>query len=118
MLIYKIHKWLFSFALLASVVSFSSFIVYTETPVGSPTELLLVEKPVSKTAIYYFGIINSNNKHSFNFSFKTFLKKYNSTHSLKFKTIKEQALRYSNYIHFKVFTNSIKQDYYHKIFIG
>ena len=36
MLIYKIHKWLFSFALLASVVSFSSFIVYTETLVGSP----------------------------------------------------------------------------------
>ena len=118
MLYLKKHKWLFSIALIASIVSFSGYINHTESLASNPTELLLVKKPVSKTAIYYFGIVNSNINHSFNFSFKTLLKNYNSIHSLMFNTLHERALQYVNHIQFKSLTNSINQDEYHKIFIG
>ena len=118
MLYLKIHKWLFSIALIASIVSFSGYINHTETMVSNSTELLLVKKPVSKTAVYYFGIVNSDISHSFNFSFKTLLKNYNLKHSLMFKTINERALQYVNHIQFKGFIHFINQDHYHKIFIG
>ncbi len=118
MLYLKIHKWLFSIALIASIVSFSGYINHSETVMSSPIELLIAKKPVSKAVIYYFGIVNPNIKHSFNFSFKSCLKNYNSIHSLQFKTVNEIALQYVSYVQFKEFIYSVNQDYYLKIFIG
>ena len=118
MLYFKINKWLFSLALIASIVSFSGYINHTESLVSSPTELILVKKPVSKTAIYYFGIVNSNINHSFNFSFKTLLRASNSWVILQLEDIKDKELQYANSIQFKVLKHSVNQDEYHKIFIG
>ena len=115
---FKIHKWLFSIALITSIVSFSGYINHTETLVSSPTELLLVKKPVSKIAIYYFGIVNSSTNHSFNFSFKTLLRASNCLVILQLEDLKDKELQYANSIQFKVLKHSVNQDEYHKIFIG
>lgn len=118
MLILKLHKWLISLALIVSAVSFSGFNYSSVATTSNPTELLVANKPIYKTGSYYFSAVNKQLENSYCFSFKTFLKNYNSAIILQFEALKEKELLYVNYIQFTALKHSINQDEYYKIFIG
>jgi len=119
MLLIKLNKWIVSLAILAGVVAFSG---YSESQVETScnqTELV-VEKPISKSSIFYFNTIKnvSNPMDYYEFSFLSLLKNHNLKTGLQIKTNNYICLQYMNTFRTKELLNILKQDDYHDIFIG
>jgi len=119
MFLIKLNKWIVSLAILAGVVAFSG---YSESQVKTDcnqTELV-VEKPISKSSVFYFSTINtvSNPMDYYEFSFQSLLKNHNLKAGLHVKTNNFICLQYLHTFRTKALLNSLKQDDYHDIFIG
>jgi hypothetical protein len=119
MFLIKLNKWVVSLAILAGVLAFSG---YTESQVKiacNQTELV-VEKPVSKSSIFYFSAIKnvSNPVDYYEFSFQSLLKDHNLKTGLQIKTNNFICLQYMHTFRSKELLKSLKQDDYHDIFIG
>ena len=120
MFLIKIHKWIVSLAIIAGVVTFSGY-TSSNVPLTYENTELVIEKPISKTSVYYF--IASKNSSSlitdgYKFSFQSFIRNYNSTTSLQIKTGNYKALQYFDAICCKELLRCLNQDDYHNIFIG
>lgn len=116
-MISRLHKWIVGLALIVSVASFNGFISNSVT-IKTSTELVVETKPITKTATFYVGLINSSLKDAFDFSFKILLNHYNSINKVHFISFKYEALQYAGYVQFETLINSIHQDNYHDIFAG
>lgn len=119
MFLIKTNKWIVSLAILASVVAFSGYTERQVKTICSQTELV-VEKPISKSSIFYFSAIKnvSNPMDYYEFSFQSLLKIHNLKTSLLIKTNNFICLQYMHTFRTKELLKSLKQDDYHDIFIG
>ncbi len=105
MIFLRLHKWLISLTLIVSVVSFSGSNYSSVVANSNQTELLVAKKPVYKTTSFYVVTVHNQLNSSFCFSFKTLLKSSNSVNDIKFETVKNKALQYVNYLHFKTISH-------------
>jgi hypothetical protein len=120
MFLAKLNKWILSLVLIANVVAFSG---YSESQVKADcnqTELV-VERPISKTSVYYFSCSKNSGClkiDSYEFSFQSLIKNYNLVTGLQIKTSNFICLQYLNKFRSNELLNSLKQDDYYNIFIG
>ena len=117
MILKNIHNWFLSLAIVASVVSFSGFTA--ESPVKKPvhTELIKTNKPITKSAVYYYGAILKLEQPT-NFSFKTLLKYYNLRTNIQFISTDLKVRTYLAYVTLKPIEQIVVKDNYSHIFIG
>lgn len=118
MIFNKLHKWIFSLAIVASVFSFSGNATYSTSFNKISIELVINKKTDHKTSDYYFFNFNTYIKSYCEFNFKTLLFSQNGLGTVKFENVSKNALKYYYYNHFKFLKHTINQYDYHYIFIG
>lgn len=119
MILIKVHKWIVSLAIIAGVVAFSGYTESQVKTVCNQTELV-VEKPISKSSIFYLSAIKnvSNPMDYYEFSFQSLLKNHNLKTGLQIKTNNFICLQYMHTFRTKELLKGLKQDDYNVIFIG
>jgi hypothetical protein len=117
MIFKNIHKWFISLALLVSVVSFSGFTAETSVKQNVFTELIKTDRPISKSAVYYYRAILKIERPT-NFSFKTLLKYYNLHANIQFITADLKVRDYLAHVTLIPVQHRFKKDNYSHIFIG
>jgi len=119
MVLIKLNKWILCLAILAGVLCFSG---YTESQIKTAYNQseLVVEKPTSKSSIYYYRTIKtiSNSMDYYEFFFQSLLNHHNLKTDLIINTNNFICLQYLNLHHFKALINNLNRDDYHDIFIG
>ena len=119
MFLNKLNKWILSLAILVGVVAFSG---YSEIQVKSASNItvLVIDKPSSKSSIFYFSKIKyiSNLTDYYQFSFQSLLKNHSLKTDLQLKTSNFNCLQYISTFRFQELINSLRQDDYYNIFIG
>ena len=114
----KLHKWIFSLAIVASVFSFAGNATYSTSFNKNSIELVVDKKTDHKASDYYFFSFNHYVKSCCEFNFKTLLNSQNALDLIKFENVSKNALNYNYYNNFKFLKHSINQYDYHYIFIG
>lgn len=120
MFLIKKHKCIISLAIIASVVTFSGF-TNSNVSVSYDNTELVVEKPISKTSVYYFIALKNSSSlitDGYKFSFLSLIRNYNATTSLQIKTSNYKTLQYFNTICNKKLLSCLNQDDYHDNFIA
>lgn len=102
MLLKRFHKWLLSFALIVSVISFNGFTNSTQNIAKTITELVVSKKPDSRYATFYISTKNVTTHAYSEFSFNSFLIHFNLKSESEIKSINKRAQNYLNCLHSKI----------------
>ena len=118
MIFNKLHKWIFSLAIVASVFSFAGNATYSTTFNKISIELVISKKTDHKASDYYFFNFNHYIKSYREFNFITLLISQNALESVKFDFVSKNVLNYCYFNQFKFLKHTVNQSDYNYIFIG
>jgi len=110
MIFKRLHKWILSLAILASVLSFDGFIKSNDNFVRNTTELVVTKKISFNYSTYFLKTSNSNYNTFSVFRSKSLIRNYNLNDRISFETLKIKSLDYLNDLHFKMISHTYSQN--------
>ena len=120
----KIHKYIFSLAVIAGLISFSGYGHQTAFKTNNTEWVFVEDISKSKTASFYVRT-NNNQEFSFeifyNFNFDCFLRRYQNISNLAFKVATQlhQQFKYlKSFLELKLITSSFYKNDSESNFIG